>query len=197
MGASMKKLAAAFLLSLISVGALAQAVTVPVQQKKLTEVLSKYNALMGDAPNSIKRDQVRAQYAQAFCAAIPKGSVSNWVGTINTLNNRTPSKGINLMVDISTSSLYSGSLGVVLALGNQYAYGVSDKNTAPHAPTVIPVDSPLYNTVVNLREGDVIYFSGSFIPYASEAACRDTNNTSYVSLFNFTSVKKIGSGASY
>lgn len=186
----MKKLAAAFLLSLASVCAFAQALTVPAQQKKLTDVLSKYNALMGDAPNSIKRDQVREQYYKAFCAAIPKGTVTNWVGMINTLNDRTPSKGINLMLDIHTSSIYSGSLGVMLGLGNQYAYGVSEKNTAPHASTVIPYGSPLYNTVVNLREGDTVYFSGSFIPYASEAECWD-NHTSYISLFNFTSIKKI------
>lgn len=44
----------------------------------------------------------------------------------------------------------------LFSLGNFYASGVNEQNTQPHGPTVIPVNSPLYNTVSMFRSGEAM-----------------------------------------
>jgi hypothetical protein len=171
-------------------------IQVPPQQRALTAILSKYNDLRGDAPNDIQKDRIDSEFRKAFCAAIPKGDVSGWVGEVNSIDNDTPSKGIQLWLGVSTHDLFSGDLGVDLSLGNSYAYGVSDKNTKPHAETVIPISSPLYRAVSTLRNGDTVIFSGTFIPYSSAQACYE-NDTTYFSLMRFSVVRKIGWGITF
>jgi hypothetical protein len=130
-------------------------------------------------------------FKKEFCAKIPQGSVSGWVGEVNSLDDNSPTKGLNLKLGVHTVDLFSGGLGVELSLGNNYGYGVSEQKTQPHPPTIIPVGSPLYEAVSTLREGDAIIFSGTFIPYISTQACYD-NDTTYFSLFSFSSVRRIG-----
>jgi hypothetical protein len=90
---------------------------------------------------------------------------------------------------VHTINLFSGGLGVELSLGN--TYGISERNTQQHSPTIIPVGSPLYELASNLREGDAIIFSGTFVPYTSVQACYD-NDTTYFALVSFSSIQKIG-----
>ena len=170
-----------------------QTVTVPSKQRALTSILSKYNDLYESAPNDIQRDKVSPSFKKEFCENIPKGSVSGWIGEVSSIDDRSPSKGINLYLGVSTYDLRSGGLGVELSLGNRYAYGVSEDNTQPHLPTIIPLNSALFDAVSNLRSGDTVIFSGDFIPYLTTQSCYD-NDTTYFSLFRFSSIRKIGYG---
>jgi len=173
-------------------------VQVPAQQRELTRILSKYNDLHESAPNNIQRDKIDSEFRKEFCAAIPKGEVSGWVGEVNSIDNNSPDKGIRLSLGVHTQDLSSGGLGVELSLGNYYAYGVDEKNTQPHGPTVIPVNSPLYNTVSMFRSGDTVIFSGTFIPYSSPQACYDSiSYATYFSLFRFSTIRKIGWGITF
>jgi hypothetical protein len=173
-------------------------VQIPAQQRQLTSILSKYNDLHESAPNNIQRDKIDLDFRRVFCAAIPKGEVSGWIGEIESIDNDTPDKAIRLSMEVSTQDLISGGLGIELSLGNYYAYGVDDKNTQPHGSTVIPVSSPLYNAVSMLRNGDTVIFSGTFIPYSSQQACYDSiSYATYFSLFRFSSVRKIGWGITF
>ena len=131
----------------------------------------KFNDIHESAPNDIQRDKIDLEFRKEFCAAIPRGDVSGWIGEVNSIDNNSPDKGIQLSLGVNTQDLSSGGLGVELSLGNYYAYGVDRKNTQPHGPTVIPVSSPLYNTVSTFRSGDTVIFSGTFIPYSSQQAC--------------------------
>jgi hypothetical protein len=171
-------------------------VQVPAQQRKLTRILSKYNDLHEGAPNNIQRDKIDLEFRKEFCAAIPRGEVSGWIGEVNSIDNNSPDKGIRLSLEVHTQDLSSGGLGVELSLGNYYAYGVDEQNTQPHGPTVIPVGLPLYNTVSMFRSGDTVIFSGNFIPYSSSQACYD-NDTTYFSLFRFSTIRKIGWGITF
>jgi hypothetical protein len=168
-----------------------KSVTVPPEQRALTDILSKYNELYANAANSIQQEKVYPAFKREFCAKIPQDSVSGWIGEIDTIDDDSPTKGINLRLSVHTTSLFSGGLGVELSLGNKYAYGVNERNTQPHSPTAIPVGSPLYELVSNLREGDAIIFNGTFIPYTSMQACYD-NDTTYFALISFSSIQKIG-----
>lgn len=168
-----------------------KSVVVPAEQRELTDALSKYNELYANAANSIQKEKVRPAFRKEFCTKIPQGSVAGWIGEVSSLNDNPPTKGINLELDIHTVSLFSGGLGVELSLGNRYGYGISERNTQPHPPTIIPVGSPLYEVVSNLREGDVVIFDGTFIPYVSMQACYD-NDTTYFALVQFSRIQKIG-----
>ena len=173
-------------------------VQVPAQQRELTHILSKYNDLHESAPNNIQRDKTDLKFRKEFCAAIPKGEVSGWVGEVNSIDNNSPDKGIRLSLGVHTQDLSSGGLGVELSLGNYYAYGVDEKNTQPHGPTVISISSPLYNTVSMFRSGDTVIFGGTFIPYSSQQACYDSiSYATYFSLFRFSTIRKIGWGITF
>lgn len=169
-----------------------QNVQVPTDQRILTTVLSKYNELHDDAPNSIQQDKIDAQFRQEFCARIPRGDVTGWIGEVGSVDDRTPDKSIRLDLGVETIDIRSGALGVELSLGNYYAYGVDGDNTEPHQPTTIPVGSPLYDTAADLRSGDVVKFDGTFIPYTSPQACYD-NDTTYFALVRFNSIQRLGS----
>ena len=169
----------------------AQSVQVPAEQRELSKILSKYNDLHEGAPNNIQRDKIDADFRKEFCAKIPKGDVSGWIGEVWSVDDHTPNKGIRLDLAVHTDDLAIGGLGIELSLGNDYAYGVSRNNTQPHPPTTIPVGSLLYDVVSNLRQGDAVRFSGTFIPYISPQACYD-NNTTYFALVRFTSIQRLG-----
>ena len=165
-------------------------VRVPADQRALTDVLSKFNERAGDAPNDIQREKVDAEFGRAFCAKRPKGDVSGWVGTIESIDDNNPSKGISLHLGINTQNLYSGPFGVGLWVNNDYGiYGDAYAHNGP--PQLIPVGSPLYNAVSTLREGDTVAFSGTVLQYSTEEACyKDSTVTSLI--IRFSSVKKLG-----
>jgi hypothetical protein len=176
--------------------AFAQGVPVPLAQRALTTVLSQYNDREASAPNSIQREKIEPEFRKAFCAKIPTGDVTGWVGEVNSIDDDDPGKGIRLILEVATNDLSSGAYGVELSLGNYYAYGVEEENTRPHSPTVIPVGSPLYDKVATLQTGDTVVFSGTFIPYASREGCY-SNDTTYFALIRFSSIRKIGAGISF
>jgi hypothetical protein len=168
-----------------------QGVQVPAEQRALSEILSKYNELYHDAPNDIQGNRIEAEFKKEFCAKIPTGDVSGWIGKVASIDDHTPDKGINLELDVQTGNLRKGSLGIVLSLGNDYAYGVQQSNTRTHSPTVIPAGSPLYAVTAGLRRLDVIRFNATFIPYSPPQDCYK-NNTSYFSLIRFIKINRIG-----
>jgi hypothetical protein len=168
-----------------------QSVRVPPDQRALSDILSKYNDLAGEAPNDIQRKKIEAQFYQEFCARIPKGDVSGWIGDVGSVDDRGPNKSIRLDVGVNLSDIHSGQFGIVLSIGNYGAYGIL-KNTQPHEQTEIPVGPPLYDKVSNFRRGDAVRFSATFILYISNEACYDNiNYTTYFGLVRFTSIQKL------
>ncbi|MGH8306845.1 MAG: hypothetical protein ACRER0_01080 [Gammaproteobacteria bacterium] len=166
----------------------------PAEQGTLTNIIAKYNRLDTNAPNDIQRDKIDTEYYQVLCAHLPQEHVSNWIGVVESVDNDTPGKGIQIIVLINTHEL-SGALGVEFVIGNGYAYGVDAQSTKPHPPTIFPVGSQLYNVASELSTDDIVKFSGNFIPFSSTKACQD-NDTSYIAVFHFTSLRKIGHDAS-
>jgi hypothetical protein len=168
-------------------------VAVPREQRELTNILSKYNDLYESAPNDIQRRKIEPMLKREFCGAIPKGDVSGWIGEVNSIDDRSPAKSIGIILAIHTDGLQNGGLGVELSLGNEYAYGISEDNTAPHTDTRISQKSPLYDVAANLQNGDTIVFSGTFIPYRTYEDCYN-NDTTYFALVRFSSIRKTGWG---
>jgi hypothetical protein len=139
----------------------APSVRVPPDQRTLSDILSKYNDLDAVAPNRIQRDRLSEEFRKQFCAHIPTGDVSGWIGAIGSVGDRGPDKSIRIDMGVNVFDLHSGSHGIELSIGNYYAYGVTNSNTQPHPPTEIPVGSPLYEAAANFRRGDVVRFNGT------------------------------------
>lgn len=165
----------------------------PPEEQALMDVLSKYNRLYDAAPNDIQQAKLSPEFVAEFCSKIPTSPVSKWVGTIDTLNS-SDDGGINLKLQLTAENFYSSSLGLGLWMGNidaQYP------NTQPHAATEIAPNTPLFNTVSNMRVGDTVIFSGSFIPFIDSAACQSWVDDSNFSLFRFSNVQDIGVTSGY
>jgi hypothetical protein len=173
----------------------APGIGVPPDQRALSDILSKYNGLDAAAPNRIQQDRIAEAFKKEFCAHIPTGDVTGWIGEISSVDYHGPDKSIRIDMGVNIFDLDSGSYGVELSLGNYYAYGITAANTQPHSPTEIPVGSPLYEMAANLRSGDTIRFNAAFIPYISDAACYDQRGyTTRFAVVRFNSLQKIGWG---
>src|SRR5665213_1885037 len=68
-------------------------IRVPAAQRALTDILSKYNVLYNAAPNDIQGRKIASAFYKEFCAAIPRGSVSGWIGEVKSIDDYTPNKG--------------------------------------------------------------------------------------------------------
>ena len=169
----------------------AQSVQVPPDQRDLSDILSKYNDLDATAPNQIQPDRITGEFRKEFCAHIPTGDVTGWIGEIGTVDDRGPDRSIRIDMGVNIFALHSGSHGIELSIGNYYAYGVTSTNTQPHSPAEIPAGSPLYETAANFRHGDVVRFNGTLIPYVSAQACYD-NDTTRFALVRFSSLQRLG-----
>jgi len=153
------------------------------------------------APNEMQHKKIESDFRKSFCAMIPTGRVSGWIGEVNAIDGNSPDKGIQLALAVHTNRLFDDiasrnggtSFGIQLTLGNYYSNGVSDQNTQRHSITTISVGSPLYSTVSSLRNDDIVVFSGSFVPFSSARACADNlGYSTYFSLFRFSAIRKIG-----
>src|ERR1019366_4050844 len=100
---SMNKLAAVIPAALLAAPSLAsaQSIHVPSEQRALTRVLSLYNDREASAPNSIQREKIEPEFRKAFCAKIPTGDVTGWIGRVNDIDDDAPSKGIRLILEVA------------------------------------------------------------------------------------------------
>jgi uncharacterized protein YecT (DUF1311 family) len=82
-----------------------QCVVVPAEQKELSSILSRFNVLSNNAPNDIQREKLEPAFRKEFCAKIPQGDVSGWIGEVRSIDNRTPSKVWILLYMLTPSPL--------------------------------------------------------------------------------------------
>jgi hypothetical protein len=170
-----------------------QSVHVPADQRAFSDLTSKYNKLYDEAPNSIQRDKLEKQYESEFCNHLPTGDVFGWVGSLTYEPRVVGSQnGIELNLWVHTEDMYSAVTGgnIVLTLDNYGAW----KGLQPHTPTEIPAGSPLYDIATNLRDGDVIRFDATFVPYVSQQACIESRPAAMIGLVRFNSLKRLGWG---
>jgi hypothetical protein len=169
-----------------SVGAQTEkSLSVPLAQRALSNLVSKYSQRYDAAPNEIQQNKVLSEYRQAFCAQLPRANVSGWIGDVYRINDYNPNKAIYLDLEVSIDNLdssSSGALGIGLWLGN------SDTSA------LFSVGSPLYKTASTLSNGDTVIFSGAFVPFSAPQACYSSLSRSTEFSFRFSSIRKIGSG---
>ena len=127
--------------------------------------------------NDQHRSSARAKRRQLFSEFFDESTVINWVGSIESLSTNREGKGV---LEISIAS-------------NVSVTTYSDAQSDLSSGTLIEMDSPVYQKVMNLSVGDKVSFAGSFLEsdqdYFTENSLleRDTMTTPRF-IFKFSSI---------
>ena len=183
----MKRVIVGLLAAVCAGPAMAQVPVGPDKEAMLIEIVDRFGGLYRQAPNDMAKGAVRHDRSVAICKAdigIIKahGLVKDWTGVIEELDSVGDGRGI-LYVRISPDVLLQTTNNT---FSEQFGKG----------PTLIPVDSPLFRTVVQMKVGQKVRFSGTF--FGGDTDClNETSLTSAGSmaepafLFRFHSVEAV------
>jgi len=186
----------------------------PNEQQNLIDIWNTYDTKFNNAPNSIVAGEINTAFNQAYCEAVPTGHVSNWIGVIKVIHADADTGGIILVVDIDPNSdavsfrfnldnitkldspvTPTGTLFYLdndsTDIGTQNSYIITD-------PTLIAQNAPLYNSAVQLEVGDLVEFSGDFIPRKPRPFpfdCEGGIGEDDLSLFQFDAIYKVGTSS--
>jgi len=105
---------------------------------------AKYHA----APNEFQKSTIRRERAQTLSGIFPSMAVSEWIGTISSMQTTSDGKGV-----LSITPL--GQKAISIRTWNN---GLSDISSG----TLIAVGSSLYEQVSRLSVGERVFFSGQF-----------------------------------
>jgi len=152
--------------------------SIPPDQARFIEVVSKYKEKFGHAKNELQKSNLRDQRKDAIYDSLSEYSVSSWVGTIKEIGSNNDGK--------ATLSVIIASNIEVTTWNN----ALSDIKSN----TLIEKDTQIYNTLLNLRKGHPVKFSGTFFQsdkdYIEEQSMTtDGSMTNPEFLFKFESVE--------
>jgi len=111
-------------------------------------VLNQYAGEFGNAANELQQSALRDKRRDALGQTIGSRRIDSWRGTIAELKTNTDGKAI-LSIRIATD--------IEIKTWNN---ALSDITSG----TLIEKWNPVYNSLINLKLGDAVEFSGSFLP---------------------------------
>lgn len=121
--------------------------TLPKQQVAFLRAVAEGQSAV-EGVNELKVVQARRARSEALCAALPTDqSVRNWVGTVESVETTLGGDGGVLSLEIAQD--------VAVQTWNN---GLSDLGSG----TLVNPDSPLFDRLAELDEGQQVYFSGRF-----------------------------------
>jgi|688.fasta_scaffold409604_2 hypothetical protein len=149
----------------------------PAVQKAALEIIEKFKSKYDLATNDLQRADARLTRDEQICKATKGSAISNWTGVVETIGGTSEGEAY-LTIKISED--------VTLGTWNNTLSDYADE-------TLISRKSPIYKTVLGLQEGQIVKFSGKFVP--ADGACLDTKNiTEYFAVnspefvFRFTKI---------
>ena len=155
------------------------------QQDFVTLVEASMDAY-GDAENSIQEGRAREERAEKLCAYFADSfEVHDWQGEVDAIHSaNTGHAGIELLI-AKNLTLKTASSAMTLSSAKQ--------------DTLISEDSPLFETVAGMSEGDTVRFSGAFIEGSEKDCLKEESVTQRGGmtmpefLFQVTALEKVGS----
>jgi len=150
------------------------AVQMPERQVALLQAIVDGRAAYKDCPNELKCTVVRKARDAAISEAVGDGRIEGWIGTIKSMST----KG-------------SGTAYIAVAVPG-YDVTLSTWNNALSdlgSGTMIEFESPLYNTVAELEEGDLVFFSGQLLAEKSITEAGSMRRPDFTTRFN--SIRRI------
>ena len=153
------------------------------EQRRFVKIASYYAEKFRNSKNELQESRVREQRREAIASNLYSRSISSWVGKISQLETNTVGKAI-LSVQIAPD--------VDIQTWNNAFSDLA-------ANTLIEKDSQVYNSLIDLSNGQYVKFSGSFLSserdFVKEASVTIRGSlTNPEFLFKFSSVEKVNHG---
>ena len=124
------------------------AIQIPSEETKFIDIVTKHTESFESAKNELQESAFRDLRKSELSKNFKRRKFEKWQGTIDDLQTNTDGKAI-LEVKISN--------GIIIKTWNN---ALSD--IAVH--TMIDKNTPVYAALLNMKKGDKIVFSGSFLP---------------------------------
>ena len=149
----------------------------PAIQKAVLGIIEKFKVKYEQATNDLQRADARLTRDEQVCKATKGSAISNWTGVVETIGGTS-----------------EGAAYLTIKISEDVTVGTWNNTLSDYADeTLISRKSPIYKTVLGLQEGQLVKFSGKFVP--ADGACLDTKNiTEYFAVnspefvFRFTKV---------
>jgi hypothetical protein len=121
---------------------------IPTEEKEFIRAVQDARTAFHQAANELAQGGTRSERKSAICRSLTGLSVSGWVGRIHKLGSNGDGKGV---LEISLAD------DVRAETWNNDLSDISDN-------TLIDPTSSLFHTLSQMKEGDEVVFSGSFLP---------------------------------
>jgi RNA polymerase subunit RPABC4/transcription elongation factor Spt4 len=119
----------------------------PEEQRQLEAVIATFSQQFDKAQNELQESTYRRDRMNAIKDLNIKLQINGWIGTLNQLKTNTEGKAY-----------------ITIKLNNNVTIGTWNNGLSDiGANTLIPMDSDLFKTLSNMKTGQKVRFSGSFI----------------------------------
>lgn len=127
----------------------------PESQYALCGIVQEHGERYREASTDLQRGRIRSERGEALRDALEGGEVHHWIGSVNRLTT-TGQGNVALRIDLPCGGIRLGTADGELTDSVRADRG---------ANTLIDRDSPLYDPLAELEQGDWILFSGALIPH--------------------------------
>lgn len=127
----------------------------PAEEQGFIRAVQQSQAAFQSAPNEMAAGGIRFQRRAAICQILPTMFVSDWAGRITTLESNSDGKGV---LGISLAD------GISVKTWNNDISDIGDR-------TLIEPSSPLFAAVSQMKVGDQVLFSGTFLSPGNDVDC--------------------------
>jgi hypothetical protein len=152
----------------------------PPDQTAVLQAVTIAQSASRDVDNDLQRGAVLRDRTNAICSTLSSKSVAGWTGVVETLDANGEGKGV-VAIDIAED--------VQVKTWNNAFSDIMDE-------TLIDPSSPLFDQALSLSEGQVVKFSGTFLP-DDENCIREASITlggtlqTPAFIFRFTSIEAL------
>jgi hypothetical protein len=123
-------------------------VAMPSSEKSFCDAIAAARSAYGQGSNDLQKSRVARERASAVRAAVPGGTIQDWVGTIRTLTTNGDGKAV-LIVELPC--------GTTVGTWNNAFSDIADN-------TLIAQSGSLYRTLESASTGAKVVFSATLIP---------------------------------
>lgn len=120
----------------------------PIEQDRFIQAIEKARTAYKAGQTDLQRGASRPMRAQEICAALPSSELNGWVGQIQLLTTNGSGDGV-LVVELSRDIK-------LLTMPTSF--------TDTTYKTMVRPGSPLYQSLLEMKEGDFVHFDASLFP---------------------------------
>lgn len=125
----------------------------PQLQLKLQSLVYRFAEFYEAAPNELKKSMVFKERQNAIKELLPgKNQVNGWVGTLESMGTTSGEKDAHVTIRLNKR--------ITMKTWNNSFSDIGDK-------TLIPMGSSVFNSLVEMSEGQMVRFSGSILQEGS------------------------------